>query len=122
MSDLTSDLLAALVVATPQRKRDALRMLRGDPEPERTPVPSPCVEPYLTLQEVGRRLEVSSCSLWRWGVPGHQLGGRRRFRVSEVEAYLASEEFKKRAEDLKKDRRYAREEVKAAGRRSDEEG
>ena len=61
-------------------------------------------ERYMTLREVGRKLGISPCSLWRWGVPGHALGGRRRFRLSEVEAYLHSSEFERRAEELRKQR------------------
>ena len=44
---------------------------------------------------------------WRWGVPGHELGGRRRFRLSEVVAYLESDAFKRRAVELKEERREA---------------
>ena len=109
MSDLTGDLLAAVVAATPERKEAALRVLRGDPVPAVDEATRRLVageaEPFQTLREIGRRLTVSPCSLWRWGVPGHELGGRRRFRMSEVETYLASNEFKKRANDLKEDRR-----------------
>ena len=108
MSDLTGDLLAAVVAATPERKEAALRVLRGEvpavDEATRRLVAGEA-EPFQTLREIGRRLTVSPCSLWRWGVPGHELGGRRRFRMSEVETYLASNEFKKRANDLKEDRR-----------------
>jgi predicted DNA-binding transcriptional regulator AlpA len=102
MSDITNHILAALVAATPERKAAALRALRGEFEFAEK---APDIETYLTLRELGRRLGISSCSLWRYGVPGHELGGRRRFRMSEVEAYLASEEFKRRAEELKDDRR-----------------
>ena len=38
-------------------------------------------------------------------VPGHQLGGRRRFKMSEVTAYLESDEMQKRVEELKEMRR-----------------
>lgn len=103
MVDRTSDFLAALLAAPEERRAEALRVLRGDAgqnaEADRGP------EPYLTLREVGRRLGVSPCSLWRWQVPGHELGGRRRFRLSEVAAYLESAEFKRRADDLKLERR-----------------
>ena len=102
MSDSTNDILAALVAATPERKAAALRALRGEFEFAEK---APNTEAYLTLREVGRRLGISACSLWRYGVPGHELGGRRRFRMSEVEAYLASEEFKSRAQELKEGRR-----------------
>jgi len=108
MSDLTGDLLAAVVAATPERKEAALRVLRGEvpavDEATRRLVAGEA-EPFQTLREIGRRLTVSPCSLWRWGVPGHELGGRRRFRMSEVEAYLASDAFKRRAIELReKDR------------------
>lgn len=99
--DLTNELLQALLTATGTQKCAALRVLRGD-VPAETEAAMP--EPYLSLREVGRRLGVSPCSLWRWGVPGHALGGRRRFRMSEVQAYLESNEFRKRAEALKQER------------------
>ena len=103
MSDSTSDFLTALLAAPEDRRAEALRVLRGvadqDAETDRGP------EPYLTLREVGRRLGVSPCSLWRWQVPGHELGGRRRFRLSEVAAYLESAELKRRAAELKEVRR-----------------
>ncbi len=103
MSDSTSDFLAALLAAPDDLRKEALRVLRGDAgqdaEADRGP------EPYLTLREVGRRLGVSPCSLWRWQVPGYELGGRRRFRLSEVVAYLESTEFKRRAAELKEGRR-----------------
>jgi predicted DNA-binding transcriptional regulator AlpA len=102
MNDCTNDILAALVAATPERKAAALRALRGEVEiAEKTPD----IEAYLSLREVGHRLGISACSLWRYGVPGHELGGRRRFRMSEVVAYLASEEFKRRAQELKEERK-----------------
>lgn len=109
MSDSTSDFLTALLAAPEDRRAEALRVLRGDTERN---APADCgPEPYLTLREVGRRLGVSPCSLWRWQVPGHELGGRRRFRLSEVAAYLESADFKRRAEELKEGRRDGAEEV-----------
>ena len=106
-NDLTGDLLAAVVAAPPERKEAALLLLRGEAEivasgPAATP-PGP--EPYVTLKECAKRLGVSACSLWRWEVPGHELGGRRKFRVSEVAAYLESEEFRERAEALREERK-----------------
>jgi len=110
MSDSTSDFLAALLAAPEDRRAEALRVLRGDTERNAPADRGP--EPYLTLREVGRRLGVSPCSLWRWQVPGHELGGRRRFRLSEVAAYLESGEFKTLAEELKRSRREGIEEVR----------
>jgi hypothetical protein len=105
---LTEEIMQAAFSATDDRKREALKVLRGEPSIADAETLRRCsgqAEPFLTLQEVGRRLNVSACSLWRWACPGHQLGGRRRFRMSEVEAYLASNDFKKRAEELKEERR-----------------
>lgn len=116
MSDLTADLLAAVVAATPERKAEALRFLRGEVPAMDAEMLRRCsgqAEPFLTLREIGRRLAVSPCSLWRWGVPGHELGGRRRFRMSEVEAYLASDDFKRRAAELREEDRARRGPAKA---------
>lgn len=103
-SDLTGELLAALLAAPAERKEAALRLLRGEPT---VALPRP-TEPFLTLKECARRLGFSACALWRWRVPGHTLGGRPRFRVSEVEAYLGSEEFKRRVAELKEEDRERR--------------
>lgn len=97
------ELMQAALVAPEDRRTEALRVLRGDAAQEAGVDPGP--EPYLTLREIGRRLGVSPCSLWRWQVPGHELGGRRRFRLSEVVEYLESDAFKRRAEELKEERR-----------------
>ena len=100
---LTEEIMQAAFAAPDAQKREALRILKGQFPEEK----APDTEAYLTLREVGRRLGISACSLWRYGVPGHELGGRRRFRMSEVEAYLASEEFRRRAQDLKDGRKEA---------------
>ena len=96
---LTEELITAAVTATDEKKTAALRILRG----EAVPPPKEGADPerFLTLKECGRRLGVSACSLWRWGVPGHELGGRRKFRMTEVEAYLQSKEFKRKAAGLR---------------------
>ena len=65
----------------------------------------PGCEPWLTLGEVAKRLGVSERSVWRWRVPGRRLGGCRRFKMSEVEAYLESEAFEARVEELREERR-----------------
>lgn len=114
MSDLTGDLLAAVVAATPERKAEALRVLRGEAPAVDAETARRCsgqAEPFLTLRECAKRLGVSACSLWRWGVPGHELGGRRRFRMTEVETYLGSDEFKRRSADLRKQEREKRPEM-----------
>ena len=102
-NDITNDLLKALVTATDEQRLEALRILRGKERQENPAIPE--CEPFLTLKDIGKRLGVSPCSLWRWGVPGHQLGGRRRFRLSEVIAYLDSPAFRQKAEELKRERR-----------------
>ena len=101
---LTEELITAAVTATDEKKAAALRILRGEgrlADESQRPMAGQA-EPFLTLREVGRRLGLSACSLWRWGVPGHELGGRRKFRMTEVEAYLQSKEFKRKAAGLRK--------------------
>ncbi|MCE9615071.1 MAG: helix-turn-helix domain-containing protein [Lentisphaerae bacterium] len=100
---LTEELMQLALVAPDARKAEALRLLRGDVTPSVPVEPAP--EKYLTLRELSRQTGLSTSSLWRWGVPGHELGGRRKFRVSEVEAYLRSDVFRRKAEDLKEQRR-----------------
>lgn len=112
MIDRTSDFLAALLAAPEERVAEALRVLRGETDGRDAGAAVRGPEAFLTLREVGRRLGVSVCTLWRWRVPGHELGGRRRFRLSEVAAYLESGEFKTLAEDLKRSRREGIEEVR----------
>jgi excisionase family DNA binding protein len=105
MSTALEELMHAALVAAPNRRDDALAVLRGQLaaiDPAKTVPPR---EPYLTLREVGQRLGISSATLWRWRVPGHSLGGRRRFRLSEVEAYLKTEAFQRRAAALRADRK-----------------
>jgi hypothetical protein len=97
------ELMQAALAAPEDRRTAALRILRGQADLRVKEDSGP--EPFLTLKDCARRLGVSSCSLWRWGVPGHELGGRRRFRVTEVAAYLETDAFKRRAEQLKARRR-----------------
>lgn len=99
------ELLQAALVAPEDRRTEALRVLRGNAAQKAEVNLGP--EPYLTLREIGRRIQISPCSLWRWGVPGHELGGRRRFRMSEVTEYLESDAFRRRAEELKQERKEA---------------
>ena len=91
------ELIHAAVSAPVALRQDALRFLRG--EAANTPRIEP--EPYLTLRETAKRLGISTATLWRWRVPGHELGGRPRFRLSEVEAYLQSDAFKRRVAALR---------------------
>lgn len=93
------EILQAILSAPPQRRKEALRLLRG--EETEAPAPLRPHEPYLTLVETAKRLGISAATLWRWQIPGHTLGGRPRFKLSEVEAYLQSDEFKRRAAALR---------------------
>jgi predicted DNA-binding transcriptional regulator AlpA len=97
------DLFQAVMAAPADRRNEALRVLRGQiPAPVEAASTIPTnPEPYLTLRETAKRLGISTATLWRWKVPGHELAGRPRFRISEVEAYLQSEEFKHRAATLR---------------------
>lgn len=103
-AQVTNDLLQAILTATDQQKTAALRTLRGEnAEPsvrsERT------FEPYVTLVQLAAQLNFHPATLWRWGIPKHELAGRPRFKVSEVVAYLESPDFKTRARALRRSRR-----------------
>lgn len=100
-SSLTNEILQALVAADDDRKHAALRALRG----ERLSPPPPALEPLLTLADLARAMKFHPATLWRWRVPGHRLGGRRRYRVTEVEAYLSSPAFSVRAAEIRQERR-----------------
>ena len=91
------EFLQAILSAPPDRRRDALRILRGDVGDSAHQLS----EPYLTLREIAKRLGLSTVTLWRWQIPGHGLGGRPRFRLSEVESYLQSDAFKRRSAALR---------------------
>ncbi len=96
------DLMRAALTADEDRKAVALRALRGEvtvaPEPVET---VRATEPFLTQRECARLLGFSACSLWRWQVPEYELGGRPRYRLSEVELYLGSEAFRQRVAELR---------------------
>jgi hypothetical protein len=93
------DIVAAAMSAPPERREAALRLLLGN-------LPKP--EPYLTLVDLGRRLGFCTRTLSRWQIPSHDLGTSKRYRLSEVEAYLKSEDFLRRQAALRAERRNAR--------------
>jgi excisionase family DNA binding protein len=63
MSDLTGDLLAAVVAATAEKKEAALKVLRGEVVP---PPARPMTAPLLLKMGVAAKfLGVSRCTLWR---------------------------------------------------------
>lgn len=105
--DLTSRLLTALATASEEQKQRALSALLGNPDDK---LQQEQAEPYLTLKQVSVRLNFHPSTLWRWGVPKHDLGGRPRFLLSEVRAYLDTDEFKRRAVNLRVDRKDRRKE------------
>ena len=109
--------MAAVLAATPNRKAMALRVLRGEDGGGNGEKRYALPERFVTQREMVKMLGVSAISLWRWKVPGHELGGRRRFRVSEVLAYLESPEFKARAEELKEKRKEMRSALSESGAR-----
>jgi len=103
-TDLTTDILQALVRASDDQKHTALKALRG----ERIADPDPEPEEYLTLTTMAAMLRVNPLTLWRWRVPSHAFGGRRRYLPSEVTTYLNSDQFKKYLKALRRARREGR--------------
>ncbi len=100
----TTEELFRLAVAVPEDKvADALSVLRG--QAVAVDVNAASNEPYLSLKELAKHFCMHSCTLWRWRIPGHDIGGHRRYRISEVAAYLRSKEFKRLTAALRAERR-----------------
>lgn len=93
------DIFTAAMAAPPHRREEALRLLLGE---------LPRSEPYVTRRGLARALGFSATTLRRWKVPGHQIGGAKRYRVTEVQEYLASEGFKRRIAALRAERKGVR--------------
>ena len=112
-ADLTTELLQALLAASDERKQAALQVLKGVPASDavhREP------ELFLSLKEIARVLNVHYTTLWKWRVPGHRWAGRPKYRISEVLAYLESEAFRGRVQELKTIRRRQRRWVRPDGK------
>lgn len=99
------EIMTAAMVAPTDLKAQALRVLRGQARVAEPASTLPASEPLLTLSELAERIKLSPCTLWRWKVPGHEFGGRRRYRLAEVTAYLQSQEFQRRQMALRAERR-----------------
>lgn len=100
-NDVVRKVIEAVFPAPPELQEKALRVLRGELiEQKQDSKP----EQFISLKTCGKALGISTTSLWRWNVPGYDLGGRRRFRLSEVNAYLESERFRAHAKRLRKQR------------------
>lgn len=95
MTDLEY-IVSAAMAASLERREAALRLLKGE---------LPKSEPYVTLRGLSRALGFGVTTLRRWKVPGHQIGGAKRYRVTEVQEYLASEGFKRRLAALRAERK-----------------
>jgi len=102
------DLVAAAMSAPSERREAALQVLRGHALAVEPGSQAPVYEPLLTQRETARRLGVSVPTLWRWRVPFHALGGRRRYRIPDVIAYLQSETFQRRVAALRAEGRAIR--------------
>lgn len=97
--------IRAALAASAERREAALLVLEGQAaavEPGTTLAPS---EPYLSRGALAQQLGVSPWTIWRWQPPSHDLGGHPRYLRSEVEAYLRSPEFARRAASLRATRR-----------------
>jgi excisionase family DNA binding protein len=74
MKDITGEILQALMVAPPSRKQQALKLLRGEYQPE------PTTGPLLySMSEAARVLGVSRTTFWRL----FQTGQLKKVQVME---------------------------------------
>jgi hypothetical protein len=95
--------LIAVVVAMDDddgRLQKIENMLLGRPEEER--------EPLMTLGEIGKAVRLGYSQLFRLGVPDRAadrtFGGRPRYKLSVVKAYLESPECKARRDSIRRAR------------------
>lgn len=102
------DLLQTALAAPAARRAAALRVLSGQAVAVEPGSQAPVYEPLLSQRETARRLGVSVPTFWRWRVPGYDLGGRRRYRLTEVETYLRSDAFRRRTAALRAERQSPR--------------
>jgi hypothetical protein len=103
------ELLRAVLAAPPDLRSQALGVLEGRARAvELDAQPDADAEGYASLREVARHWGVYPCTVWRWDRPSHNVGGRRRFKLSEVADYLASEAFQRRQAALRAERRLKR--------------
>ena len=68
----------------PDRVERAVALLEGASS-------QPNTDPLMASSSLCKRLSISSTTLWRLvqrGLPFHQVGGRKRFRMSEVMQFL----------------------------------
>ena len=104
MSDVTNELLQALLSAPEERKAAALKVLKGEAPPPAAVAP----EPLLTMAQLAGQFRVNPSTIWRWNPPSHLFGESRRYRLSEVLVYMDSRAFQARAAELREQRRAER--------------
>jgi predicted DNA-binding transcriptional regulator AlpA len=102
---MIEELLKTAITAPAVLQRAALGVLQGHlvaTEPGAQPT---VIEPLLSQRALAQRTGLSVATLWRYDVPGHDVGGHTRYRLSEVLAYLESDEFRRRAASLRAERK-----------------
>ncbi len=104
-SGLLGRIVEAAMGSTSDRIEDAIRLLNGGRDAVSGPESKATDEAYLSLRQLSVEIGISPSTLWRYQIPGHEMGGHPRYKRSEVEAYLKSEAFKRRAASLRADRR-----------------
>lgn len=63
-------------------------MKKSEPDRARDAENGEAAEPYLTLRAVAEAVGFHPVTLWRWRAPGHRIGSRNRYLLSEVRAWL----------------------------------
>jgi hypothetical protein len=101
------DIVQAAMAAPAERRDEALRLLQGH---------LPKAEPTVTLRGLSKSTGFGPSTLRRWQVPSVDIGGRRRYRISEVMAYFESEAFQRRLAALRAERREKRSNTQSQGR------
>ena len=102
---LFGTLAQAALGAPNDRLEAAILVLNGEANIFCAAEKSVGTETYLNLRQLSNQIGISPSTLWRYRIPGHEMGGHPKYKRSEVEAYLASETFKRRAASLRAERR-----------------
>lgn len=90
--------MASYFAASDDRKNAALKAamnaLNGKSPVEQTH------ELYLNARQIAQRYGINEATVWRWKFPAVSWGGIKRYKASDCDAYLVSDQLKKHRVDL----------------------
>lgn len=100
-----------LAEATSPENIDTIMKLMGRPIEKVPPIAI-----YLTQKKLASILGFNPTTLYRWQVPCHDIGGCRRYVLSEVQAYLSGPEIRDVVARLRNKRLQERQKIRKKGK------